>query len=56
MAVGAYGPLTVTHDITHYVHSKAKFFFNVGRQTALVVGISTVRGEWRRAWGLSWSG
>lgn len=40
---GAYGQLTVTHDISQY--SKAKIFAGVGKQTDLFMRISTVAGE-----------
>ncbi len=40
---GAYGTLTVTHDISKY--TKAKLFSEVGKQTEMVVRFSTVAGE-----------
>ncbi|WP_025916915.1 catalase [Herminiimonas sp. CN] len=40
---GAYGKLTVTHDISRY--SKAKIFDAVGKQTDLFMRFSTVAGE-----------
>lgn len=40
---GAYGNLTVTHDITKY--TKAKLFSQVGKQTPLIVRMSSVAGE-----------
>ncbi len=40
---GAYGTLTITHDITQY--SKAKVFSQVGKQTPAFVRFSTVGGE-----------
>ncbi|MHB8788584.1 MAG: catalase [Desulfobulbaceae bacterium] len=40
---GAYGTLTVTHDITRY--TKAKIFSTVGKKTELFVRFSTVAGE-----------
>lgn len=40
---GAYGTLTVTHDITKY--TKAKLFSEIGKKTDLFVRFSTVAGE-----------
>ncbi|MET0287060.1 MAG: catalase [Polyangiales bacterium] len=40
---GAYGTLTVTHDITRF--TKAKLFAEIGKQTPLFVRFSTVAGE-----------
>jgi len=40
---GAYGTLTVTHDITRY--TKAKLFAEVGKKTDLFLRFSTVAGE-----------
>ncbi|MFH2005765.1 MAG: catalase [bacterium] len=40
---GAYGTLTVTHDITRY--TKAKVFSEIGKKTELFVRFSTVAGE-----------
>lgn len=40
---GAYGTLTVTHDITRY--TKAALFSEVGKKTDLFMRISTVAGE-----------
>ncbi len=40
---GAYGTLTVTHDITQY--TKAKLFSEVGKKTELFARFSTVAGE-----------
>ncbi len=40
---GAYGTLTVTHDITKY--SKAKPFSEIGKQTKVFLRFSTVGGE-----------
>ena len=40
---GAYGTLTITHDITPY--SKAKVFSNVGKRSECFVRFSTVAGE-----------
>jgi len=40
---GAYGTLTVTHDITRY--TKAGLFAEVGKQTPLFLRFSTVAGE-----------
>jgi len=40
---GAYGTLRVTHDITKY--TKAKLFSEVGKQTDLIIRMSTVAGE-----------
>ncbi|MBI5838103.1 MAG: catalase [Candidatus Eisenbacteria bacterium] len=40
---GAYGRLTVTHDITRY--TKASIFSQVGKQTDCLVRFSTVAGE-----------
>ena len=40
---GAFGTLTVTHDITHY--TKAKIFSEVGKQTDMLARFSTVAGE-----------
>ncbi len=40
---GAYGTLTVTHDITSY--TKAKLFSKVGKKTDLILRFSTVAGE-----------
>jgi catalase len=41
--VGAFGTLTVTHDITRY--SKAKVFSQVGKKTEMLARFSTVAGE-----------
>ncbi len=40
---GAFGTLTVTHDITRY--TKAKIFSEVGKQTEMLARFSTVAGE-----------
>src|SRR5690606_29321406 len=40
---GAYGTLTITHDITRY--TRAKVFSEVGKQTPLFLRFSTVAGE-----------
>src|SRR6202451_2361710 len=40
---GAYGTLTITHDITRY--TKASVFANVGKQTEALLRFSTVAGE-----------
>ena len=40
---GAFGTLTITHDITRY--SKAKVFSKVGKQTPCLLRFSTVAGE-----------
>lgn len=40
---GAYGVLTVTHDITAY--TKADLFSEVGKKTGLITRFSTVAGE-----------
>lgn len=40
---GAYGKLTITHDITKY--TRAKLFSEIGKETALFVRFSTVGGE-----------
>ncbi len=40
---GAFGTLTITHDITKY--SKAKVFSEVGKKTEMVARFSTVAGE-----------
>ena len=40
---GAFGTLTVTHDITQY--TKAKIFSEIGKKTELFVRFSTVAGE-----------
>ncbi|PZP55340.1 MAG: catalase, partial [Micavibrio aeruginosavorus] len=40
---GAYGTLTVTHDITKY--TKAKIFSEIGKKTDLLLRFSTVAGE-----------
>ncbi len=40
---GAYGTLTITHDITAY--SKAKIFSKIGKKTDLLLRFSTVAGE-----------
>ena len=40
---GAYGTLTVTHDITKY--TKAKIFSEVGKKTEMIARFSTVAGE-----------
>lgn len=40
---GAFGTLTITHDITRY--TKAKVFSQVGKQTPLLLRFSTVAGE-----------
>jgi catalase len=40
---GAYGTLTVTHDITKF--TKAKLFSEVGKKTELFIRMSTVGGE-----------
>lgn len=42
-AVGAFGTLTITHDISQY--TKAKLFSNIGNKADLVIRISTVAGE-----------
>jgi len=42
-AAGAFGTLTVTHDITEY--TKAKVFSEVGKQTEVLGRFSTVAGE-----------
>lgn len=39
----AFGTFTVTHDVTQY--SKAKLFAEIGKQTQVLVRISTVGGE-----------
>jgi catalase len=41
--VGAFGTLTVTHDITRF--TRAKLFSEVGKKTELLVRFSTVAGE-----------
>ncbi len=41
--VGAYGSLTITHDITKY--SKAKIFAAIGKKTEVLARFSTVAGE-----------
>src|SRR5271167_2954890 len=41
--VGAFGTLTVTHDITRY--TKAKLFSEVGKTTEMLARFSTVAGE-----------
>src|SRR5271163_3462797 len=41
--VGAFGTLTVTHDITRY--TKAKLFSEVGKKTEMLARFSTVAGE-----------
>ena len=40
---GAYGTLTITHDITRY--SKAKLFSKIGKETEIFLRFSTVAGE-----------
>ncbi len=40
---GAFGTLTITHDITKY--TKAKIFSKIGKQTKLLLRFSTVGGE-----------
>jgi catalase len=40
---GAYGTLTITHDITQY--SKAKIFDTIGKKTDVLMRFSTVAGE-----------
>ena len=40
---GAFGTLTVTHDITKY--TKAKLFNKIGKQTKMLIRFSTVGGE-----------
>lgn len=40
---GAYGTLTITHDLTKY--SRASVFSKVGKQTSLFLRFSTVAGE-----------
>ncbi|MCD0501515.1 catalase [Bordetella petrii] len=40
---GAYGTLTITHDITRY--TRARLFAQVGKQTPLFLRFSTVAGE-----------
>lgn len=40
---GAYGTLTITHDITRY--TRAKLFSEVGKQTECLLRFSTVAGE-----------
>ena len=40
---GAFGTLTITHDITQY--TKAKLFSKVGKKTEMVARFSTVAGE-----------
>src|SRR6266550_1963827 len=40
---GAYGTLTITHDITRY--SKAGVFAKIGKQTECLLRFSTVAGE-----------
>ncbi|MVW78378.1 catalase [Bordetella sp. 02P26C-1] len=40
---GAFGTLTVTHDITRY--TRAKLFSEVGKQTPIFIRFSTVAGE-----------
>ncbi len=40
---GAFGTLTVTHDITRY--TRAKIFSEVGKQTDMLARFSTVAGE-----------
>ncbi len=40
---GAYGTLTITHDITRY--TRAKLFSQVGKKTDLILRFSTVAGE-----------
>ncbi len=40
---GAYGTLTVTHDITQY--TRAKIFSEIGKQTQMFARFSTVAGE-----------
>jgi len=40
---GAFGTLTVTHDVTQY--TKAKVFSEIGKQTEVFVRFSTVAGE-----------
>ncbi len=41
--VGAFGTLTVTHDITRY--TKAKLFSEIGKKTEMLARFSTVAGE-----------
>src|ERR1700723_1438116 len=40
---GAFGTLTVTHDIT--AHTRAKLFSEIGKKTDLLLRFSTVAGE-----------
>ena len=40
---GAFGTLTVTHDISKYTH--AKLFDTIGKKTDLLIRFSTVAGE-----------
>src|SRR5580698_9920544 len=40
---GAYGTLTVTHDITRF--TQAKVFSQIGKQTPLLARFTTVAGE-----------
>ncbi|MEI8135231.1 MAG: catalase [bacterium] len=40
---GAFGTLTITHDITKY--TKAKIFSQIGKQTKMLIRFSTVGGE-----------
>jgi catalase len=40
---GAFGTLTITHDITKY--TKAKIFSQIGKKTELFMRFSTVAGE-----------
>ena len=41
--VGAFGTLTITHDITHY--TKASIFSEIGKKTDMFARFSTVAGE-----------
>jgi catalase len=41
--LGAFGTITVTHDISKY--SKAKMFSEIGKETKVLVRFSTVSGE-----------
>jgi catalase len=41
--LGAFGTITVTHDISKY--SKAKVFSEIGKETKVLVRFSTVGGE-----------
>jgi len=40
---GAFGTLTITHDITNY--TKAKVFSHIGKKTPILIRFSTVAGE-----------